>query len=110
MKYESIKKEILRTKPLPSAEAAYAILRREDVRSSVLQTEDPDAQVVGAGLAVTHQWQNQAVHQSHPQRNGSRNGDGWNRWTKEDKSKLVCSHCEKKKHTRETCFEIHGYP
>ena len=42
-RYESIKKEILRMEPLLSAEAAYAILRREDVRSSVLQTEDSGA-------------------------------------------------------------------
>ncbi|XP_042028907.1 uncharacterized protein LOC121775891 [Salvia splendens] len=107
-KYESIKKEILRTEPLPSAEAAYAILRREDARSNVLQTENSGAQGVGAGLAVTHQWQN---HRPHPQRNvGGSNGGGWHKRTDEDKSKLTCSHCGKKKHTRESCFEIHGYP
>lgn len=27
----------------------------------------------------------------------------------EDKSKLVCSHCGGKKHTKETCFYIHGF-
>ncbi|XP_042012321.1 uncharacterized protein LOC121760762 [Salvia splendens] len=105
-KYESIKKEILRTEPLPSAEAAYAILRREDVRSSVLQTEDSGTQGIGAGLAVTNQWQ----HRSHPQRSGGGIGGGWNKRTEEDKSRLICSHCGKKKHSRETCFEIHGYP
>jgi len=28
---------------------------------------------------------------------------------KEDKSHLHCTHCEMKKHTKETCFKIVGY-
>ncbi|KAJ0435908.1 hypothetical protein HanIR_Chr17g0898571 [Helianthus annuus] len=29
---------------------------------------------------------------------------------KEDKSKLYCTHCKMKKHTKETCFRLVGYP
>jgi hypothetical protein len=27
-----------------------------------------------------------------------------------EKDKLRCSHCNGSRHTRDTCFEIHGYP
>jgi len=47
-------------------------------------------------------------------------GQGWSRSEtvgrhplqrhKEDKSYLHCTHCEMKKHTKETCFKIVGYP
>jgi len=47
-------------------------------------------------------------------------GQGWNRSKivgqhppqrhKEDKSHLHCTHCRMKKHTKETCFKIVGYP
>ena len=109
-KYENIKKEILRVEPLPSVENAYAMLRREDTRSAVLQAGDSSTQGIGAGLAVTHPWQNPAAHRNSSQRSGGGNGGNWSKRPDEDKSKLVCSHCGKKKHTRETCFELHGYP
>ena len=103
-KYEGIKKEILRTEPLPSTEVAHAILRQEDARSNVLQTEYPNQQGIGAGLAVTQPWQ-------HQNRGGGSSGSSrnWSKRLEEGKLKLSCSHRGKKKHTRETCFELHGY-
>lgn len=61
-KYEGIKREILRTEPLPSVDVAYAILRQEYARSSVLR--DSNTQGIGAGLAVTSPWQNSAAHRN----------------------------------------------
>ena len=42
---------------------------------------------------------------------GGGGGTGWNRWNdNKDKSKLVCLYCKKKKHTKESCFELIVYP
>ena len=97
--HDAVKKEILRTQPLPSAQAAYAILRSEDARASVLNPGDSGAQGIGAGLAVTQPWQNSAGYRNNPQPNSGGNGRSWNKRPEEDKSKLICSHCGKKKHT-----------
>ncbi|XP_041996060.1 uncharacterized protein LOC121746199 [Salvia splendens] len=64
---------------------------------------------IGAGLAVSGQ-------QGHSggSRGSNRGGGNWrrnnNQRDDEDKSKLVCSYCKKKKHTKESCFELIGYP
>lgn len=34
----------------------------------------------------------------------SRDGD------KEEKAKLVCTHCDMRKHTKDMCFQLVGYP
>lgn len=33
-----------------------------------------------------------------------------NYFSKEDKNKMFCTHCKKKRHTEDMCFELHGYP
>ncbi|XP_042006197.1 uncharacterized protein LOC121754977 [Salvia splendens] len=110
-RYEGIKKEILRLEPLPSVEVAYRILRREDTRANILKTGDTGAtQGVAAGLIARQPWMNQSTHQNPPHRSGGTGGGNWSRKTKEEKLKLTCTHCEKKKHSRDTCFELHGYP
>lgn len=61
-------------------------------------------QGVDAGLAVrTRPPQSQRS-------SGGGGGNGWNRRTDEDRSKMVCSVCGRKKHTKETCFEVVGFP
>ena len=50
-KCESIKKEILRVEPFPSGQAAYAILRRKDARSTVLETENTGTQGCDSSMA-----------------------------------------------------------
>ncbi|XP_042027341.1 uncharacterized protein LOC121774557 [Salvia splendens] len=110
-KYEGVKKEILRLEPLPSVEVAYGILRREDTRASILKAGDNGAaQGVAAGLIARQPWINQSAHRPSPHRSGGNADGNWNKKTEEEKLRLTCTHCGKKKHTRDTCFELHGYP
>ncbi|XP_076935312.1 uncharacterized protein LOC143601914 [Bidens hawaiensis] len=53
-KYDPIKREILRWDPLPSAEAAYAAVRKETAHQTILGTNSGDSsnQGVAAGLAA----------------------------------------------------------
>ncbi|KAH6773521.1 hypothetical protein C2S51_011925 [Perilla frutescens var. frutescens] len=98
--YEPVKKELLKRDPLPSVDFAYAMVRRETARDRILRpvvNDDGGASSgIGAGLAA---------------RDRDRNRKGnWPRKPEDDKSKLICSHCGMKKHTRETCFQLVGYP
>ena len=55
------------------------------------------------GLAVFDRSRTPIVQNHQPPRNP-------NYRREEDKSKLICSHCGGKKHTKDTCFHIHGFP
>ena len=109
-KYESTKREILKLNPLPSVDFAYNLVQQEETRLQVLQPANTSGAVttegIGAGLAVRG-WQNHAGGS----RGGGRAGNYRNRRSdEEDKSKLVCSYYKRKKHTKDSCFELIGYP
>lgn len=102
-KYEPVKKEILKREPLPSVDMAYAMVRRETARDQILRPIVVDGDTssgIGLGLAARdkHRF-------GQPPQKGN-----WPRRTEEEKSKLVCSHCGMKKHTKESCFQLVGYP
>ncbi|XP_047956198.1 uncharacterized protein LOC125201943 [Salvia hispanica] len=111
-KYESTKREIVKMEPLPSVDQAYNLVRQEETRSQVLQPgTGTTTDGIGAGFAV--RGRSMPSHGSHGGSRGGSNlgGGGWNRRNDdEDKSKLVCSYCKRKKHTKESCFELIGYP
>lgn len=65
-RFESVRREVLLTDPLPSLRAAYAMVRRE----SEIQMRN----------------------------------------RREDKGKLVCSHCGGRRHDRDGCFYLIGFP
>ncbi|XP_022030400.1 uncharacterized protein LOC110931309 [Helianthus annuus] len=101
-KLEPIKRDILKKDPLPSVEAAYATVRREVARLNILKpgtTEIDRPSEIGLGL-VGRESTGRPKTRSEPQRDKD----------KEDKSKLYCTHCRMKRHTKETCFKIVGYP
>ncbi|CAA0813941.1 Unknown protein [Striga hermonthica] len=91
---DGVRRDILKKTPLPSAEAAFSIVRLETSRLHSRQS-DPSQGLeitqVGAGFG--------AKGQRKPT-------------TKEklDRSKLVCTHCGMRKHTKEECFKLVGYP
>lgn len=111
-KYETTKREIVKMEPLPSVDQAYNLVKREETRNQVLHPEAGiTADGIGAGLAVRGR-QNQPNSGDGGSRGGG-NGSGgsWNRRSdEEDKSKLVCSYCKRKRHTKESCFELVEYP
>ncbi|KAH6766312.1 hypothetical protein C2S52_017295 [Perilla frutescens var. hirtella] len=101
-KYEPVKKEILKKDLLPSVETAYAMVHRETARDLIFQPvvfEDSrdTSSDIGFGLAARDRVQK------------GYKGKGA-RQTEEDRSKMVCSHCGMKKHTKESCFQLVGYP
>ncbi|KAJ0948539.1 hypothetical protein HanRHA438_Chr01g0028421 [Helianthus annuus] len=95
-KMEPVKRDILKKDPLPTVEMAYATIRREDARMNILRSgpSDNESTEIGMGLAAKD-WS---------QRTKFRPRD------KEDKSKLFCTYCQMKRHTKDQCFKIVGYP
>ncbi|XP_076917379.1 uncharacterized protein LOC143577429 [Bidens hawaiensis] len=95
-KLEPIERDILKKEPLPSVEAAYATIRREVARVTILKfgPSDNDSTEIGLGLAAKD-----------PQHRTK-----FRLKEKEDKSKLFCTHCQMKRHTKEQCFRLVGYP
>lgn len=85
--YGAVWTAIISTDPLPNLNQAYSKVKSVERVNTVMQKrEDQGAQ---AAFAV----------------NVTRHVD-----SSEDKSKLICGNCKHKGHTRETCFEIIGYP
>ncbi|KAH9751848.1 retrovirus-related pol polyprotein from transposon RE1 [Citrus sinensis] len=83
--FDQVRGEILRKDIIPDLEECYSLIRREDIRQSKLNKKvDSETSAM-----ITRQ---------QPQRKFV------------DKSSLHCTHCRKKGHTKEQCFEIIGYP
>ncbi|XP_076885610.1 uncharacterized protein LOC143535159 [Bidens hawaiensis] len=103
-KYEPVKREILRSEPLPSAEEAYAIIRKEENHQKILGINPKDEQSgVAAGLIATDP--------ENPNGTGlAAKGVRRPQPPKPDKTHLKCTHCGMTRHTKEECFKIIGYP
>ncbi|XP_041994208.1 uncharacterized protein LOC121744687 [Salvia splendens] len=73
-KYEIVKREVLKMEPLPSAEQAYNIAKREDARSEILRPTDgkPPGDGIGAGLFTARR----PNHSTAPRRGGSSGNGG----------------------------------
>nr|GLL30062.1 uncharacterized protein LOC109155214 [Ipomoea trifida]GME19494.1 putative gag-polypeptide of LTR copia-type [Ipomoea batatas] len=112
--YDPIKREILRWDPLPSAEGAYAVVRKETAHQNILGAVSGTAssqQGVAAGLAVTGPSEAEGLGLiSKGRRRSDQTGKTNGSSSRPDKSQLKCSHCDMSKHTKEQCFKIVGYP
>uniref|UniRef100_A0A803L1R9 Gag protein n=1 Tax=Chenopodium quinoa TaxID=63459 RepID=A0A803L1R9_CHEQI len=87
------KRNILYLDLLPTIDAAYASIRREIARRSIMTGVSSPGQgpsEIGSGLVA------------------QRRSDSSSR--REDKTYLKCSHCGGTKHTEEGCFKLIGYP
>ncbi|KAK9053770.1 hypothetical protein SSX86_026981 [Deinandra increscens subsp. villosa] len=111
-KYDSIKREILRWDPLPSAEGAYAAVRKETAHQKILSTisgEPTSNNGIASGLAVTGSSEINGVGLvSKGQRRSDHGQTGSS--SRVDKSRLKCTHCGMARHTKDQCFKIVGYP
>ncbi|GKB31581.1 hypothetical protein Tco_0870982 [Tanacetum coccineum] len=105
-KYESIKRKILRSDPLPTAEAAYATVRKEAAHQIILGATNHDTQGIAAGLVATNAEGLGLAAKGHRWSEGKKNGPT----IKEDKTHLQCTNCGKTRHTEEQYFELVGYP
>ncbi|KAD4585302.1 hypothetical protein E3N88_22903 [Mikania micrantha] len=108
-KFDPIKREILRWDPLPSAEGAYAAVRKEMAHQGILGTNSETPQPgVAAGLVVSGSHKTDGLGLV---LKGQRRSDSIGKQpSRIDKTKLKCSHCGMLKHTKDQCFKIVGYP
>ncbi|KAL3631556.1 hypothetical protein CASFOL_024540 [Castilleja foliolosa] len=104
--YDAVKRDLLKETPQPTVEMAYAALRREAARITIVNR--PAAQDdIGAGLVARNQKPYQKPANSRPsQKTGSIAANQ----NPIDKSTLKCDHCQKSGHTKKGCFELIGYP
>ncbi|XP_035831181.1 uncharacterized protein LOC118480438 [Helianthus annuus] len=106
--YDTIKREILRMDPLPSAEEAYAAVRKETAHQNILGTTAGTQSGIGAGLATTRPDHNDRAL-GLAARGQTRRSDVPFK-PKIDKTNLKCEHCGMMRHTKDQCFRIVGYP
>ncbi|KAL6318435.1 hypothetical protein AAG906_041201 [Vitis piasezkii] len=89
--------------PFPTMEQAYAQVRREDLRQSVMMMNEDTisggAMLSRGGHKPQHQLSFQTPSNGKPNITTKPKGEGGG-----------CTHCGNTKHTKETCFKLHGYP
>ncbi|KAK2991229.1 hypothetical protein RJ640_018312 [Escallonia rubra] len=83
---DKIRGDVLQIKPFPTVEQAYVHVRREDLRGGKKSQQQAPLQVLSGEKP------NMTAKQK-PQAEGG-----------------GCTHCGNVKHTRETCFKLHGFP
>nr|GEU51644.1 hypothetical protein [Tanacetum cinerariifolium] len=98
-KFKPIKREILRFDPLPTTEAAYAIVRKEVAHQNILGATNNEPQGIATGLIARETKGVGFVTK------GYRRNEGKKKWvTKDDKSHLKCEECGMSRRIREHCF------
>lgn len=86
--FGGLRTTIISSEPLPNLNQVYSKVKSvERVRTVLRNREEQGTQA--AAFAVQTFRSNEAI---------------------EDKSKLICSHCKRRGHTKEACFQIVGYP
>ena len=111
---DKIRSDVLQLKPFPSVEQAYAYVRREDSRQTVMLSNNgtiPAAAMISRGMRNSPQ--NQFTLQVAKPGNSSSHGGRLNFSKAKGQTEggsNGCSYCGNMKHTRETCFKLHGYP
>lgn len=103
---DNLRGDVLQIRPFPTLEQAYAHVRREALRQAVMVTGSTDS-IHGEVLAAKGLKLNSPIHGPSPQ--------GGGRYSKNTRSRqpsegAKCTHCGNSKHTRESCFKLHGYP
>ncbi|RVW38243.1 putative caffeoyl-CoA O-methyltransferase [Vitis vinifera] len=106
---DKTRSDVLQIKPFPTVEQAYAFVRREEVRQTVMilgADTPPGAVMASKGIKGSH-------HQM-PSKPGalflSSGKSNSSFKTKPPSDGTKCTHCDNTKHTRDTCFKLHGYP
>ena len=104
-RFEAVKKEIIRRDPLPTARMAYGIVRRESTNENIMgsssHSKDANHPGIGHGLAI--------VDRNRSRQPPNATNRPWQKKLEDDRSRLVCTHCGGKKHTKEGCFLLIGY-
>ncbi|RVW79276.1 Retrovirus-related Pol polyprotein from transposon TNT 1-94 [Vitis vinifera] len=102
-KLDNIRSDVLQLKPFPTVEQAYAHVHREAVCQAVMTASNGE-EAAGAVMASRSLKQGPSIAANSLSLNGKfskSNGPS---------NDMKCSHCGNSKHTRDTCFKLHGYP
>lgn len=106
---DKTRSDVLQLKPFPTVEQAYAHVRREDVRQTVMTSGTE----IAPGMVMTSKGTKAGYYHTPPKTgfpslsNGKANPSSK---TKASSYGMKCTHYGNTKHTRETCFKLHGYP
>ena len=92
-KYNTVRSQILNTDPLPSLSRAYALVAQEERQQLVIASRSASVEAVAF---LTN--------------NTNRSSNNRKPTSNHDLSKLFCEHCKKTRHTKDSYFELHGYP
>lgn len=104
-KLDHIRSDVLQTPPFPTVEQAYAPVCREALRQEVMNVGDnepPPGAVLASRSLKLGQF---GLFGSSSQPSGKNLSK-----TRSSFDGLKCSHCSNIKHTRDNCFQLHGYP
>ncbi|KAI5565456.1 hypothetical protein BDE02_14G123400 [Populus trichocarpa] len=112
---DNIRSDVLQLKPFPTVEQAYAYVRREAIRQTVMLTNNGNstaaAMVSRGGKTYLPRQQTLQINRAGMAPTAGRNLHHLARPKGQVESEgSGCSHCGNMKHTRETCFKLHGYP
>ncbi|KAK9093577.1 hypothetical protein Syun_028488 [Stephania yunnanensis] len=91
--YDPIRNQILLMDPLPSINKAYSMVIRVEKQKEVHIVFAPEVDSV---MMVRN--------------TGNKNHFKGSFKKQVNKDELYCDHCQMKRHTKETCFKLHGYP
>lgn len=100
-KLDNIRADVLQMQPFPTVEQAYAQVRREDLRQSVMLKNE---EVIPGGAMLSRGGQKPQHRLSFLMPANRRPV------TKSHGEGAGCTHCGNTRHTEDTCFKIHGYP
>jgi transposase InsO family protein len=129
---DKVRSDVLQIKPFPTVEQAYAFVRREDIRQTVMKNKPVDIStgtVLASKGGLRQSGGQSRSNQPHSLKLMSHAGGDHTAGQKTSSpnmkfgqsgnmpSKLKsqsegegCTHCGNAKHTHETCFKLHGYP
>ncbi|KAM1703262.1 hypothetical protein ACFXTN_026308 [Malus domestica] len=101
--FDQVRSEILRIKPIPGIEKCFSLVQREAQRKTTM---------LGTKATTASPFMAMVTKSPSPSMRPPPTGTPRPTRTQEDidKDKLHCNHCNGKRHTEATCFELHGYP
>ncbi|XP_071694518.1 uncharacterized protein [Rutidosis leptorrhynchoides] len=99
---------MLRIDPLPTAEEAYAAVRKESAHQSIFgaKSDAPSHSGVATGLVASKSKESDGF--GLVSKNQLRSD--YSKSSSRDKDHLECTKCGMKRHTKEQCFKVIGYP
>lgn len=98
--YDEARERILGREPLQPLMDVFAYIRREESRKEAMNGSRLTASVDNSALVADPV--KTAAAADHNNRSNSRRAD--------PKANLWCDHCQKPRHTKDTCWQLHGKP